>query len=232
MVIHAALHHGVRAVGITLAREQAELARRRVEEAGVADRVEIRFQDYRDIVDRDGDESFDAISSIGMFEHVGREQLRAYFRMLLAALRPGGRLLNHAISSPDTVGGRVPPRSFIGRYVFPDGELLEVGQVVTAMQDLSYEVRDVESLREHYALTLRAWVENLERNWDDLVERVGIGRARVWRLYMAASAVNFEANRTAIHQVLGVKTTGHGDSGMARTRAAFAALEAPSYSLT
>jgi cyclopropane-fatty-acyl-phospholipid synthase len=137
---------------------------------------------------------------------------------LKALLRPRGRLLNHAISSPDTRGGRVPPRSFIGRYVFPDGHLLEVGTVITAMQDLHLEVRDVESLREHYARTLRAWVANLEGSWDEAVRLVGAGRARVWRLYMAASAVNFEANRTAIHQVLAVNTPSDGSSAIPATR--------------
>lgn len=214
MAMHAARHHGVQVVGITLAEEQAALARARVAEAGLADRVEIRLQDYRDVADG----PFDRISSIGMFEHVGSEQLEAYLRGLRDLLPPGGRLLNHAISSPDTNGGAVPERSFIGRYVFPDGELMEVGKVVTAMQDLGFEVRDVESLREHYARTLRAWVANLETSWDDLVAKVGENRARVWRLYMAASAVNFEANRVAIHQVLAVKTPTSGDSRVPPTR--------------
>ena len=217
MVMHAARHHGVRAVGITLATEQAELAHERIAEAGLTDQIEIRVQDYREVVDG----PYDAVSSIGMSEHVGRERLSTYFGCVLSLLRPEGRFLNPAISSPDTAGGRVPQRSFIGRYVFPDGELIEVGSSITAMQNLGFEVRDVESLREHYALTLRAWVDNLESNWNDLVEQVGVGRARVWRLYMAAAAVNFENNRTAIHQVLAVKPEKFGGSGMPRTRAGF-----------
>ena len=216
LVMHAARHYGVRAVGVSLAREQVTLATSRVAEAGLGDRIDIRFQDYRDL----DDGPYDAISSVGMFEHVGREQLTVYFSGLRKLLAPGGRLLNHAISSPDTKGGKVPPKSFIGRYVFPDGELIEVGRVVTAMADLGFEVRDVESLREHYARTLRAWVNNLETHWDDLVDRIGPNRARVWRLYMAASAVNFEANRVSIHQVLAVNTSDDGDSGFAATRAA------------
>ena len=210
MVLHAAANHGVRAVGVTLSRRQAEWAEKAVAEAGLADRVEIRYQDYRDV--RDG--PFDAISSIGMFEHVGLSQLRVYFGGLRRLLRPGGRLLNHAIARPPNAGRtRFQPNSFIDRYVFPDGELHEVGNVVSTMQRTGYEVRHVESLREHYALTLRAWVSNLETGWDDAVAEVGPGRARVWRLYMAASALNFEAGRTQVHQVLAVRSDG-GRSGL------------------
>jgi cyclopropane-fatty-acyl-phospholipid synthase len=210
MVVHAAANHGVRAVGVTLSRRQAEWAEKAVAEAGLADRVEIRYQDYRDV--RDG--PFDAISSIGMFEHVGLSQLRVYFGGLRRLLRPGGRLLNHAIARPPNAGRtRFQPNSFIDRYVFPDGELHEVGNVVSTMQRTGYEVRHVESLREHYALTLRAWVSNLETGWDDAVAEVGPGRARVWRLYMAASALNFEAGRTQVHQVLAVRSDG-GRSGL------------------
>ena len=205
MVLHAAANHGVRAVGVTLSRRQAEWAEKAVAEAGLADRVEIRYQDYRDV--RDG--PFDAISSIGMFEHVGLSQLRVYFGGLRRLLRPGGRLLNHAIARPPNAGRtRFQPNSFIDRYVFPDGELHEVGNVVSTMQRTGYEVRHVESLREHYALTLRAWVSNLEASWDEAVAEVGAGRARVWRLYMAAAALNFEAGRTQVHQVLAVRSDG------------------------
>jgi cyclopropane-fatty-acyl-phospholipid synthase len=210
MVVHAAANHGVRAVGVTLSRRQAEWAEKAVAEAGLADRVEIRYQDYRDV--RDG--PFDAISSIGMFEHVGLSQLRVYFGGLRRLLRPGGRLLNHGIARPPNAGrSRFQPNSFIDRYVFPDGELHEVGSVVSTMQGTGFEVRHVESLREHYALTLRAWVSNLEKGWDDAVDEVGPGRARVWRLYMAASALNFEAGRTQVHQVLAVRSDG-GRSGL------------------
>jgi cyclopropane-fatty-acyl-phospholipid synthase len=202
MAMHAAANHGVRAVGVTLSRRQAEWARKAVAEAGLADRVEIRREDYRDV--REG--PFDAISSIGMFEHVGLSQLAGYFGRLRALLRPGGRLLNHGISRPPNRGRtRFARGSFIDRYVFPDGELHEVGSVVSTIQRAGLEVRHVESLREHYALTLRAWVRNLERRWDDAVAEVGPGRARVWRLYMAASALNFEAGRTQVHQVLAVR---------------------------
>lgn len=212
MAIHAAIHHDVDVVGITLSAEQANAARERVRAAGVSDRVTIRLQDYRDL----GSETFDAISSIGMFEHVGAERMAEYFAVLRSGLRPGGRLLNHAISS---VGGsRIRPRSFIGRYVFPDGELIDVGDVVLAMEAAGFEVRDVESLREHYARTLEHWVENLRNDWDRAVSLVGEGRARVWLLYMTASAVGFTDGGLGLHQVLGVVTDSDGDARMPPTR--------------
>jgi cyclopropane-fatty-acyl-phospholipid synthase len=212
MVIHAAAHYDARAVGITISRPQADLARKRVAEAGVADRVEIRLQDYRDL----GAERFDVISSIGMSEHVGAKNLEQYYRILHDALEPRGRLLNHAISS---VGGsRLGRTSFIGRYVFPDGELIDVGTAVLAMERAGFEIRDVESLREHYARTLRAWVRNLEESWDEAVRLVGERRARVWRLYMAGSAVGFTDGGINVHQVLGVIPTPEGDSRMPATR--------------
>ena len=183
--------------------------RARNEQEGLADRVEIRLQDYRDI----SDGPFDAISSIGMFEHVGRARLREYFTQLYSLLPPEGRLLNHAISRPPNDGERINPRGFMARYVFPDGELIEVGSVVTELQSVGFEARHVEDLREHYALTLRAWVANLEANWDEAVRLVGRNRARIWRLYLAGCAVNFDDAGTQIYQVLGVKLNG-GRSGM------------------
>jgi cyclopropane-fatty-acyl-phospholipid synthase len=216
MALHAATHHDVDVVGVTLSREQAELARARVREAGLADRVEIRVQDYRVVADG----PFDAISSIGMFEHVGAEELRTYVRHLRHLLRPGGRLLNHAISRPDPrARAGISPRSFIGRYVFPDAALLEVGTVVSALQSVGLEVRDVQSLREHYGRTLRGWVANLQGHWDEAQRLVGPGRARVWRLYLAGSAIGFEQNRTSIHQVLAVRSHPDGTSDVAPTRA-------------
>ena len=220
MVMHAASHYRVAAVGITLSEQQYDLARKRVAEAGLSDWVEIRLQDYRDVGGGGGGggggERFDAISSIGMFEHVGKDQMAAYFSSLVGVLVPGGRLLNHAISTPD--GASFDRRSFTARYVFPDGELEDVADVVSAMEAVDLEVRDVESLREHYAITLRHWVANLDRNWDEAVALVGIVRARIWRLYMAAAVVGFELNETAIHQVLGVRTMADGTSGMPLTR--------------
>ena len=211
MVMHAAEQHGVHAVGVTLSRQQAELATKRVHDAGLSDRVEIRLQDYREI----DDGPYDAISSIGMFEHVGESKLGEYFGRLKGLLKYGGRLLNHGITRPTTTRAALPRRSFSNRYVFPDGELLEVGRVVTRMQQTGFEVRHLESLREHYNLTLRRWVANLEKRWDDAVAEVGAARARVWRLYMAASAVDFLKGRLNIDQVLAVRGTASGGSGFA-----------------
>ena len=213
MAIHAASRYGVNVVGVTLSGTQVELARERVAQAGLADRIEIRYQDYRDV----SDGPYDAVSSIGMFEHVGLSRLDDYFTSIREVLIPGGRFLNHAISRPSG-SGALPRRSFIARYVFPDGEFHEVGRVITGMQDLGLEVRDVESLREHYGKTLRRWLANLEGSWSDAVALAGPGRARVWRLYIAASALNFEANRVSIHQVLAVNTPGSGKSEMPATR--------------
>jgi len=215
LAIHAAEHHGVQVVGVTLSERQAELAEKRVAEAGVADRVSIRLQDERDV----DDGPYDAISSVGMFEHVGAERLAQYFGHLHELLGPRGRLLNHGISrSPGAPRPRFPRRGFIDSYVFPDGELHEVGAVIGTMQRAGLEVRDVESLREHYALTLRRWVSNLEANAKEAVALVGEGRYRVWRLYMAASARMFQAGRLQVHQVLAVRSDG-GTSGVPLRRA-------------
>jgi cyclopropane-fatty-acyl-phospholipid synthase len=215
MALHAAGCYAASVVGVTLSSAQADLARLRVKEAGLEEQIEIRVQDYRDV----RGERFDAISSVGMFEHVGAEKMAAYFSTLHALLADTGRLLNHAISS---IGGsRMRRRSFIGRFVFPDGELIDVSQVVGAMERAGFEVRDVESLREHYARTLRAWVANLESNWDEAVAEVGPQRARVWHLYMAASANGFDDGGISLHQVLGVRPTPEGQSAMPPTRSAW-----------
>ncbi|MFG2286019.1 class I SAM-dependent methyltransferase [Streptomyces sp. NPDC048595] len=216
MVLHAAREYGVRAVGITLSEEQATFARKRIADAGLADRIEIRVQDYREIKD----EPFDAISSIGMAEHVGRAQYAEYASALYSLLRPGGRLLNHQIARrplADEETYRVD--EFIDRYVFPDGELAPVGRTAGQLEEAGFEVRDVEAIREHYALTLRSWVANLEARWDEAVRLTSAGRARVWRLYMAASALSFERNRIGVNQVLAVRTPEGGASGVPlRTR--------------
>ncbi|MET8969823.1 cyclopropane-fatty-acyl-phospholipid synthase family protein [Streptomyces hydrogenans] len=211
MAIHAAREYGARVVGITLSREQAAFARKRIAEEGLTDRIEIRVQDYRDV----SDGPFDAISSIGMAEHVGAVRYREYADLLYDLLKPGGRLLNHQISrrpEPDEEAYHVD--AFIDAYVFPDGELAPMGRTLTTLEDAGFEVRDVEALREHYALTLRRWVANLEREWDRAVRLVSPGRARIWRLYMAASAVSFERNRIGVNQFLAVRTPVSGTSGL------------------
>ncbi|HYH25441.1 MAG TPA: cyclopropane-fatty-acyl-phospholipid synthase family protein [Blastococcus sp.] len=203
MALHAARRYGADVVGVTVSAEQAGLARQRVAEAGLGDRVTIRMQDYRDV----DDGPFDAVSSIGMAEHVGRDRMPEYVDVLCRALRPGGRLLHHAIawSGADTGG---PGDSFITRYVFPDGELLRLAETVAALEGGGLEVLDVEALRRHYALTLRAWVERLEKNWDAAVGLAGAGRARVWRLYMAGSALAFETGKLGVNQVLAQRPGG------------------------
>jgi cyclopropane-fatty-acyl-phospholipid synthase len=212
LLLHAAERHGVHGVGITISAPQAELARERIAEAGLADRIEIRLADYRDV----GDGPFDGISSIGMFEHVGLSHLDVYFTRLHGLLRPQGRLLNHGIARPPRRRAPIRRNTFVGRYVFPDGELHEVGAVVSGVQKAGFEVRHTENLREHYAVTLRTWVRNLEAHWDEAVAEVGAPRARIWRLYMAGSALGFEAGRLQVHQVLAVRPD-NGRSGMPLT---------------
>ncbi|WP_327670642.1 MULTISPECIES: cyclopropane-fatty-acyl-phospholipid synthase family protein [unclassified Streptomyces] len=211
MAIHAAREHGVGVVGVTLSQEQAAYARKRVADEGLTDRVEIRVQDYRDV--RDG--PYDAISSIGMAEHVGAEQYLEYASDLYALLKPGGRLLNHQIARrPQRDESAYEVDEFIDAYVFPDGELAPVGSTTGQLERAGFEVRDVEAIREHYALTLRQWVRNLEARWSEALKLVSPGRARVWRLYMAASALSFERNRIGVNQILAVKTPESGASGM------------------
>ena len=213
--LHAAKTYGAHVVGVTLSVAQAEFARRRMAREGVEHLVEIRVQDYRSVEDG----PFDAIASIGMAEHIGTSNLAGYAADLFALLRPQGRLLNHAISlRPDDPQQGPESSSFIDRYVFPDGELVPIARMVATLEDAGFEVRDVESLREHYALTLRAWCANLDRNWDAAVAAAGSVRARVWRLYMTASAMSFEVNEIGVNQVLAVRPGLRGESGMPRTR--------------
>ncbi|MFC9247158.1 class I SAM-dependent methyltransferase [Streptomyces sp. NPDC057136] len=202
MAIHAAREYGAQVTGVTLSTEQAAFARKRIAEEGLTDRIEIRVQDYRDV--RDG--PYDAISSIGMAEHVGTVRFREYADALYALLRPGGRLLNHQIARrPEKDESAYRIDEFIDAYVFPDGELAPVGRTMAALEEAGFEARDVEAIREHYALTLRRWVTNLERHWDAAVRATSPGRARVWRLYMAASALSFERNRIGVNQILAVR---------------------------
>ena len=170
--LHAARSYGVEVVGITLSREQADYASKRMIEEGTRDLVDIRVQDYRDI----DDGPFDAISSIGMAEHVGAAMLPTYAAHLYGLLPAQGRLLNHAISRQTGEPAAFSKTSFIDRYVFPDGELIPMATMIDALEGAGFEVRDVESLREHYARTLRAWVANLENNWDEATKFSSAGR--------------------------------------------------------
>jgi cyclopropane-fatty-acyl-phospholipid synthase len=199
MVMHAAAEHGVKALGVTLSRNQAEWAQAEIERRGLGDLAEVRHLDYRDAPESE----FDAISSIGLTEHIGKDNLRSYFSSLHERLKPGGRLLNHCITQPRTPTRKLD--AFIARYVFPDGQLEPIGHLISVMNDSGFEVRHEENLREHYAMTLTGWGTNLEE--------LGLGRARVWRLYMAASRLGFERDNIQLHQVLGVKLGERGDSG-------------------
>jgi cyclopropane-fatty-acyl-phospholipid synthase len=210
MVMHAAREHGVRALGVTLSRRQAEWAQKTIAEAGLSDLAEVRHLDYRAVPER----QFDAISSIGLTEHIGLGQLPDYFRFLLQRLRPGGRLLNHCITRPNNLEPATRKRMFINRYIFPDGELAGPGRLISAMHDSGLEVRHEENLREHYARTLHAWSDNMDAHWDEVVAEVGLQRARVWRLYLVGSRIGFERNQIQLHQVLGVKVGPDGVSAM------------------
>lgn len=206
MVRHAAREHGVRVLGVTLSREQAQWARAAIEREGLGDLAEVRLMDYRDVTERD----FDAVSSIGLTEHVGIANYPAYFGFLRDRLRPGGRLLNHCITRPHNRSVRTG--AFIDRYVFPDGELAGVGTIVSAVQDVGLEVQHVENFRLHYARTLAAWNANLVAHWDEAVAEVGEDTARLWGLYMAGSRVGFERNDVQLHHVLATKVGERGAS--------------------
>src|SRR5947209_8495504 len=209
MVLHATRNYGVQALGVTLSRRQAEWAKERIATEGLGHLAEVRFSDYRDVTEGD----FDAISSIGLTEHIGKDNLPAYFSFLASKARPGARLLNHCITRPtNTEGHRIG--GFIDRYVFPDGELEGLGTSITAIQDHGFEVRHEENLREHYAKTLAGWCANLSAHWDEAVAEVGAGRARVWAMYMAGSQLGFERHTIELHQVLGVKLHPSGQSDM------------------
>lgn len=196
LVIHAATHYGVRAVGVTISPAQAELARERVRHAGLADRVEIRLAHYRELADG----PYDKVASVGMVEHVGAANLSAYFAQLRGLLRPGGLLLNHGIVRPTEQPWN--DRTFGARFVFPDGELVTLSRTLDEMERAGFEPRDTESLREHYALTLRAWHANQTAHRDALVAEVGEERERVWRLHNIGAAISFERGLLSVHQVL------------------------------
>ncbi|HZR52394.1 MAG TPA: class I SAM-dependent methyltransferase [Streptosporangiaceae bacterium] len=210
MVMHAAREYGVKAIGVTLSAQQAAWAQAAIEREGLGKLAEVRHLDYRDVPET----GFDAVSSIGLTEHIGQKNVPAYFAFLYGKLKPGARLLNHCITRPDNIEPAHRTKGFINRYVFPDGELEGPGYLISLMHDTGFEVRHEENLREHYAKTLAAWSANLDANWDAAVKEVGEGTARVWRLYMAGSRLGFDRNHIELHQVLGVRLHADGRSDM------------------
>jgi len=192
--VHAAAHHGVEAVGITLSEPQAELARRHAEAAGVADRVDVRVLDYRELAG----ERFDAIASIGMVEHVGEEQIDVYAERLASLLGPGGRLLNHGIARLRHTDPPAGP--FSERYVFPDADPLQLSRVLLALERAGFVTEHVEAFADDYAETLRHWARGLDERLEEAVRLAGAERARVWRLYLRAARRGFEIGFTSIYQ--------------------------------
>jgi cyclopropane-fatty-acyl-phospholipid synthase len=227
LIMHAVAHYGVVGHGITLSAAQADLARRRIAEAGLSDRCTVEVRDYRDLP---AGAQYDKISSVGVTEHVAKGAQPAYFRALYEALAPGGLLLNHCMVSV----GRARPRSlrqhvldrlwrrdaFIDKYVFPDALIVPAAHVIASAESIGFELRDVESLRDHYTMTLRTWVRRLEARREDAVSSVGERTYRVWRLYMAASAHGFATGRINIVHSLLLKPYTDGSSGLPLTREA------------
>src|SRR3954454_5079444 len=207
MVRHAVKEYGVTALGVTLSAEQASWAQDKIKEEGLDDRAEVRHLDYRHV----GESGFDAVSSIGLTEHIGVANYPAYFGFIKSRLRDEGRLLNHCITRSHNK--KANTGAFIDRYVFPDGELTGSGRIITEMQDVGFEVQHEENLRIHYAMTLAGWNANLAEHWDECVAEVGEGTARVWGLYMADSRMHFERNEIQLHQVLATRTDETGESG-------------------
>ena len=214
LVLYAAQHYGVDAYGITLSEPQAELAQQRIQQAGLAERCRVEVRDYRD-VNQPG--SFDKIVSVGMFEHVGEALLPVYFKQAWSVLRPGGVFLNHGIASNMSIPS-LEKDSFARHHVFPDGELVPINATLRAAESSGFEVRDVESLREHYTLTLRHWVRRLEEHADEARKLTGDVTYRIWRLYMSGAAHGFQVGSSNIYQALLAKPA-HGESGLPLTRA-------------
>lgn len=204
LAMHAARHHGVRVTGITLSENQHRLASKKVAEAGLADQVEIRLQDYRDVP---GEAVYDRISSVGMFEHVGLRKLGAYFQIINRLLKPGGVAMNHGITSqdPESASVGLGAGEFISRYVFPDGELPHVSLAIKEMSAAGLELVDAESLRHHYARTLELWSQAFEQRLDEITAMVGERRARIWRVYLAGCAHAFAQSWINIYQLLAVR---------------------------
>ncbi len=205
LILWAAQHHGVRAHGITLSREQYEYCLARIEAEGLQNQVTVELKDYRDL---QGEAEYDKIVSVGMFEHVGLKNLPRYFGIAQRLLKPGGLFLNHGITQDQEGWHKSVGTRFINRYVFPDGELDTVGNVQRVMERAGFEIHDVESLRTHYALTLRHWVSRLEAHKHDALQHVQESIYRVWHLYMAACALQFEQGEIGVYQILAVNRDG------------------------
>jgi cyclopropane-fatty-acyl-phospholipid synthase len=221
LVMHAAKHYGVEALGITLSQPQVDFARERIAEAGLEDRCRVELLDYREVAPSavPDQEPFDKLVSVGMFEHVGEAKMHTYFKQAWDILRAEGVFLNHAIARPGWEPKVERDDTFGNRYVFPDGELTPISHSLRIAEELGFEVRDVESLREHYALTLRRWVRRLEQRHDQALEHVDEVTYRVWRLFMSGSADGFESGRLNVYQSLLVKPGPGGQSGLPLTRA-------------
>jgi len=213
LVIHAARHYGVRAHGITLSANQLALARARIAAAGLEDRVTVELRDYREL-----DCEYDKVASVGMFEHVGLKNLPVYFDTVRRVLTPGGLFLNHGITHEHSGWNRNLSTEFINRYVFPDAELDAISNIQRFMEDAHFEIADVEGLRPHYALTLRAWVGRLEQRHARALDYVSESTYRVWRLYMAASAREFESGNLGIYQILARKRGAQSHPALPLTR--------------
>ncbi|VAW73789.1 Cyclopropane-fatty-acyl-phospholipid synthase [hydrothermal vent metagenome] len=198
LVLWAARHYGVKAHGITLSEEQYRYAQQRIRDEGLEDQVTVELRDYRDLPDQ---AQYDRVVSVGMFEHIGLKNFDTYFSTVRRVLKKGGLFLNHGITN-DSGWGKTPVRRFVNRYIFPDGELARISDVNDAMEKAGFELLDVESLRRHYAMTLRRWVKSLEAHKDQAVRAAGDKIYRLWRLYMAGSAYYFEQGSINVYQVL------------------------------
>lgn len=214
LILHAAKYHGVKAHGISLSHSQLELARARIAQAGLADRVTVELCDYRDL---DGKTQYDKIASVGMFEHVGLRNLPLYFACVRRSLKPAGLFLNHGITSASEGWQESANTRFINRYIFPDGQLDTISNIQRVMEGEGFEIADVEALRRHYALTLRHWVERLEKHHAEALRFVSEQTYRAWRLYMTASALQFETGGIGVYQILASMPAGQA-SGLPLTR--------------
>ena len=234
LIAHAAARYGARATGITLSEHQLAEARGRLARLGLSGSAAVEAADYRTLA---AAEPFDKVASVGMMEHVGRSRLDAYFGAVHRLLRPGGLFLNHAIADTVPGSGTVPWASrrqggFIDRYIFPDGELLPVGEVVAGAERAGFEVRDLESLREHYDETLVAWLARLEARWAEAERLVGPRRARAYRLYLASSAAAFRTGKVSVYQLLLARRLPGGRAeGLPRLRGAWYRPAGPAVTL-